>query len=95
MAKSSQDISRFGAKSTIAEEDQSSTSVVLGKKALDFPLKVKSPSGDKARVISIVNQKGGVGKTTTTINLGASLAELGRRVLLIDFDSQASMTSGL
>ncbi len=48
-----------------------------------------------SRVIAILNQKGGVGKTTTTLNLGAALAEQGRRVLLVDLDPQANLTRGL
>ena len=48
-----------------------------------------------ARIIAVVNQKGGVGKTTSTVNISATLHEMGQRVLLCDFDPQANATSGM
>lgn len=65
-----------------------------GRPKHEFAEPAPLTSHGPARVIAMVNQKGGVGKTTSSINMGAALAEYGRRVLMVDFDPQGALSAG-
>lgn len=66
-----------------------------GRPLRDFPEPVPPARHGPARIVALCNQKGGVAKTTSTINLGAALADYGYRVLLVDFDPQGALSQGL